>query len=356
MKRIPIIRPLFPSNTKLQPDIDEILASGQVSNGIYVQRLESAIAEYLGVKYFIAFCNGEAALIAMIAALRLSGEVIVPAYTFVGTPHAVVWNGLTPVFVDAHPKTWTINPSEIEAKITLRTSAILAVPIFGNPVCNDVLANIAEQHNLMLLYDSAQGFGSKYNGKRLGGFGCAESFSFHATKIFSTMEGGGVATNDSELYERLVAIRNFGKIGNDCKMLGFNGKMTEVCALVGLKNLEVLDAHITHRQNLVARYREQLADISEITFQSPSLGGNVAPSLCQILVEAKRDDVLAALIHHDIEARNFMSPPIHLMSKYACKDRYPVAEHIAAMSVALPLHSNLQFEEVDRVCSIIKDV
>ena len=355
MKRMPIISPLFPDITELQDEIGLILASGQVSNGKYVQRLESDVADYLGVKHFVTFCNGETALIAMLAVAQLSGEVIIPAYTFVGTPHALLWNRLTPVLADVDPQTWTIDPKEIEARIGVKTSAILAVPILGNPAHNDVLAEIAERHQLALLFDSAQGFGSTYRGKHIGNFGLTESFSFHATKVFSTMEGGGVATHDEGMRNRLVAIRNFGKVGQDCQMLGLNGKMTEIAALVGLKNLQILDSHIRHRQELVARYQEQLRGIPGIQFQGVTPGALVAPHLFQILTP-RRDEIIGVLGQHNIEARSFMSPPLYDLSFYLQHEQYPIAEQIAYTSVALPLHSNMRIEEVDRVCSIIKEL
>src|SRR4029077_2331509 len=191
--------------------------------------------------------------------LPAGAEVITPAYTFSGTAHGIAWNGLTPVFADADPETWTLDVVDAERRITPRTRAILAAPLYGNPCDHDALAELARRRGLRLLYDSASGCGSRYRNTPLGGFGDAEMFSFHATKVFTTMEGGAVVTNDQGFHEAVSMIRNFGKNGQeaDCTYAGLNGKLTEVAALVGLELLPGLVCWIEHRHRVAAVYRER---------------------------------------------------------------------------------------------------
>jgi dTDP-4-amino-4,6-dideoxygalactose transaminase len=333
--------------------------------GTHSRELETQLAAYVGTRHCAVFCNGEAALIAMLQAARLprGAEVITPAYSFSGTAHGIVWSGLVPVFADVDPATWTLDPVDAERRVTGRTVAILAAPVYGNPCDNDALGALAARRGLRLFYDSASGFGSRYRGRPLGGFGVAEMFSFHATKVFATMEGGAICTDDGGLHESACMIRNFGKNGRDadCDFVGFNGKMTEIAALVGLALLPSLDTVVAHRNRVAGRYAERLGGLPGVTL--PAVQPHAVSSwlFYQILVDADgfgltRDELLAALGAENIGARRFFFPPNHQLTCYRDHGeppRLPVAEGIAARSVAFPVYTDMSLDEVDRITGAV---
>ncbi len=221
------------------------------NNGPYVQQFETRIAEFLGVRHCIAMCNGTVALEIAIRALGLSGEVIVPSFTFVATAHALQWQEITPVFCDIDPATHHLDPAQVEKMITPRTTGIIGVHTWGRPCDMDALEAIARRRKLQLLFDAAHAFGCSYKGKLVGGFGRCEVLSFHATKFFNTFEGGAVLTDDDALAEKMRLMRNFGFSGYDNVIyIGTNGKMTEVCAAMGLTSLESVEQFMeTNRRN-----------------------------------------------------------------------------------------------------------
>jgi dTDP-4-amino-4,6-dideoxyglucose len=348
-----IVRPVFPEISEFENEFSQVLKSGQVTNNSrYVIELEKLLADYLGVKYALAFCNGEAALMIMLKAAELKGEIIVPSYTFSGTAHAAIWNNLTPVFADIDAETLTIDPRSVEQKIGPATSAILAAPVYGNPCDNDALQEIADRHKLKLLYDSASGFGCSYKGKRLGGFGEAEIFSFHATKVFPTMEGGALTTNDLKMYEVARQLRNFGQAGPvDCSMAGMNGKMMEISALIGIHLLKDYESVIAHRLKIAKAYEQQLAPLPGLRMQKV-MPNNLSTYLyLALVVDAdefglSRDDLIEALAVENITARRFLDPPVHRMSYYVNNfgsTSLPVVEDVASRAVALPLFSDMTF-------------
>lgn len=230
------------------------------NNGPMVQEFERRVADYLGVKHCIAMCNGTMALEIAIRALGLKGEVIVPSYTFIATAHALHWQAITPVFADIDPATHTLDPDAVRRMITPRTTGIIGVHLWGRAAPVEELQDIADEHGIKLMFDAAQAFGCTYKGKTIGNWGACEVFSFHATKFFNTFEGGAVVTNDDELAETMRMKGNFGFAGMDNVICsGTNGKMTEICAAMGLVNLDAIDSVIeTNRQNYQA-YREGLA-------------------------------------------------------------------------------------------------
>jgi dTDP-4-amino-4,6-dideoxyglucose len=351
-----IVRPVMPDLSAFEADFRECLVSGQVTNNSrWVVELERRIREFLGVDHALLFCNGETALICMLKAAQLDGEIIVPSYTFSGTVHAAIWNNLRPVFADIDAASFTISPGAIEERLTPGTSAILAAPVYGNPCDNDALQKLADRRGLTLLYDSASAFGCTYGGRRLGGFGKAEIFSFHATKVFGTMEGGALTTNDPELYERARMLRGFGQIGLvDCGLAGLNGKMMEVAALVGLRSLDVYDNVLAHRARIETEYDRLLGRIPGITLQKVA-PRNTSTRLYQAFVlnpgefGLSRDELIEALRAENITARKFLDPPVHQMTYYRQTFgdvHLPVTEAVAASALALPFPSNMTFEEV----------
>jgi dTDP-4-amino-4,6-dideoxygalactose transaminase len=351
-----IVRPVMPDLSEFEVDFRACLVSGQVTNNSqWVVEFERRIREFLGVEHALVFCNGETALICMLKAAQLDGEVIVPSYTFSGTVHAAIWTSLRPIFADIDRASFTISPAAIEESITPRTSAILAAPVYGNPCDNEALQELADRRGLTLLYDSASGFGCTCCGRRLGGFGKAEIFSFHATKVFGTMEGGALTTNDPELYERARLLRGFGQIGAvDCGLAGLNGKMMEVAALVGLRALDKFDAVLEHRSRIEVEYDRLLAAIPGVCLQRIA-PGNTSSRLYQAFrldpdaFGLSRDELIEALRLENITARKFLDPPVHRMTYYRQTFgdvHLPVTEAVAASAVALPFPSNMMFDEV----------
>ena len=368
-KKLDIVRPVLPRLDALAGRFQAALASGQVTNmGPHSRELEAGLAAYVGVKHCLVFCNGEAALIAMLQAARLprGAEVITPAYTFSGTAHAIAWNDLVPVFADVDPDTWTLDPADAERRITSRTAAILAAPLYGNPADNDALADLAKRRGVRLFFDSASGCGSRYRGRPLGSFGEAEMFSFHATKVYLTMEGGALCTNDSALFEAATMIRNFGKNGReaDCEFVGFNGKMTEVCALVGLELLPGLDEVVEHRNRVADRYRQGVRGLPGLRHQWAQTHGVSSWLYYQFLVDEEefgltRDELITALTAENLAARRFNFPCNHQLSCYrhlGTPPSLPAAEYVAGHSIALPVYSDMTMDEVDGITACVRAV
>jgi dTDP-4-amino-4,6-dideoxygalactose transaminase len=236
------------------------------NNGPFVQEFESRIAEYVGAKYCVATCNATAALELATRALELKGEVILPSYTFIATAHALQWQEVTPVFADIDPHTYNIDPESVRRLITPRTSGIVGVHLWGRPCAMEALEHISQERGLKLIYDAAHAFGCSYRGKMLGGFGQCEVFSFHATKFLNTFEGGAIITNNGALAEKLRLMRNFGFAGYDNVIhLGINGKMTEVCAAMGLASLESIDEFIAANRENYEIYQEEMDGLAGIS-------------------------------------------------------------------------------------------
>ena len=291
------------------------------NNGPVVQEFERRIAEYLGVKHCVAMCNGTIALEIAIRALGLQGEVIVPSWTFVATAHSLYWQGITPVFADIDPVTHNLDPDAVRRMITPRTSGIIGVHLWGRAAPVDELQSIADEHGLKLMFDAAHAFGSSYKGQTIGRFGECEVLSFHATKAFNTMEGGAVVTNDDELAEKMRLMRNFGFKGYDNVIHpGTNGKMIEVCAAMGLANLDALDEVFEVNRRNHARYVAALADIPGISIlaYAPSERNSHHYVVVEIGEQcaASRDEIVAALHAENVLARKYFWPGVHRMQPY----------------------------------------
>ena len=361
-----IVRPVLPALATFADEFQAALKSGLVTNNSkFVVEFEQRMAAYLGVKHALPFVNGEAALTIMLNVDALEGELIVPSYTFSGTVHAAIWNNLTPVFADIDRRTFTIDPASVEAKITPRTAAILAAPVYGNACDNDALQAVADRRGIPLYYDSASGFGCTYKGRKLGGFGRAEIFSFHATKVFATMEGGALTTNDDRFADRARQLRSFGQAGLvDCASAGINGKMMEVAALVGLRSLDTFDEVIAHRAAITADYVARLSKIPGLTVQQVPAGNLSTRLYMAMLVDPQAfglnaDELAEALKPENIVARRFLDPPVHKMSYY--RGRFgdislPVTEFVAGNAVALPLYSDMTSREVEIITNAVRDL
>jgi dTDP-4-amino-4,6-dideoxygalactose transaminase len=262
------IKPTLPDLRRVLRHYKPIYATGVITNADLVERFETAAAERLGVDHCVAVSSCTSGLALVMRALQLKGEVILPSFTFFATGHAVRWNGLKPVFADCDPETWNLDPASVEAAITERTSAIVAVHLYGNPCNVEALSQIASRHGLKLIYDSAHGFGSSHQGRPVGQFGDAEVFSFSPTKLLVAGEGGLVSTNDAVLAHRIRAGRNYGDLGAyDPELIGLNARMSEFNAALALAGLDLMERKIARHNEIANLYTSELQDIPGLRFQ-----------------------------------------------------------------------------------------
>lgn len=325
------------------------------------KNLESQLLDYLNVPNITLFTNGHLALECIIAALGLKGEVITTPFTFASTTHAIVRNGLKPVFCDINPDDYTIDVEKIESLITEKTSAIIPVHVYGNVCDIEAIDRIAKKHNLKVIYDAAHTFGVTVNGQGIGTFGDASMFSFHATKVFNTIEGGAVTYNDSSIKQVLNDLKNFGITGPETvEYVGGNAKMNEFQAAMGICNLRHVNGEIIKRKKVVERYIENLKDITGIQLSKKQVDVESNYAYFPVVFDGykmTRDEVFEKLKDNDIVARKYFYP---LTNSFECyKDRYdvdetPVAKYIAEHVLTLPLYADLALEDVDRICEIIK--
>lgn len=335
------------------------------NNGPVVQEFERRIAEYVGVKHCIAVCNATIGLELAIRALGLHGEVIVPSYTFIATAHALQWQEITPVFADIAPATHTLDPARVEQHITSRTTGIIATHLWGRACDVAALEEISRRCHLQLLFDAAHAFGATFSGKRVGGFGRAEVFSFHATKFLNSFEGGAITTNDDDLAQRIRLMKNFGFKGYDNVVhVGTNGKMTEVCAAMGLHNLARLDELIAINRRNHAAYRAGLAGLPGITLFEPATPGEET-NYQYIVIEVNeasagltRDDLVRVLHAENILARKYFWPGCHRMEPYRSKQPnanllLPRTELVASRVIVLPAGAAMSEEKIGLVCELV---
>jgi dTDP-4-amino-4,6-dideoxygalactose transaminase len=305
----------------------------------------------------VAVCNnGETALMLMLRAAGIdSGDVIVPSYTFSGTPHAVRWCGANPVFSDINPQTLCLDPEDVERRITPRTRAILGVDVYGIACDYTGFDRIGRKYGLTILYDSAPAFGSRVDGRPIGAFGEAQIFSFHATKAFTTMEGGCVTSRNERLVERVSQLRNFGQVnGADCSEPGVNAKMPEVNALIGIEALDDFNNVVEHRNKIAARYRESLSKTPGLSFAEPPANQNPVWLYFPVIVNAEcfgvdRDILAEALAAENLFVRKYFDLPCHHMKAYLSQaaTTLPVTESVAYNVVSLPIYNNMTEEEAD---------
>jgi dTDP-4-amino-4,6-dideoxygalactose transaminase len=334
------------------------------NNGPLVQELEQKIAKYLGVKHCIAMCNGTIALEIAIRALGLTGEVIIPSYTFIATAHALDWQGITPVFADIDPYTHNLDPVSVRKRITSKTSGIIGVHLWGRGSPVHELQAIADEHKLQLMFDAAHGFGCSHEGRMIGGFGRAEVLSFHATKFYNTFEGGAVVTNDDELADTMRLMRNFGFAGFDNVIHpGTNGKMVEVCAAMGLANLDYIDTVIEANRNNYHTYKKALMHFSGVRLMP--YDENEKNNYQYVILEVDencavtRDEIVAALHAENILARKYFWPGCHRMRPY--RDLYPDAgqqlpfsEKVSDRVIVLPTGTTLPELAIDTISKVIE--
>lgn len=347
--------------------VDRMFEARWLSNdGPLVQEFEQRIADFVGVKHCISMNNGTLGLEIAVRALGLTGEVIVPAYTFVATAHALQWLGVTPVFADIDPRTHNLDPESVRRAITPRTTGILGVHLWGRSAPVDELQAIADEHGLQLFFDAAHAFACTHENKRIGGFGRLEVFSFHATKFFNSFEGGAVVTNDDELADRVRLMRNFGFAGHDNVVsIGTNAKMTEVCAAMGLTNLASLDAVIETNRNNYRSYAEALADVPAVHLKEfdESEQNNFQYITIEIADDspASRDEIVAALTSKRVLARKYFWPGIHRMQPYRelfpdAASRLPGTEAVAARLIVLPTGTAVDDAAIRTIAQMLRVV
>lgn len=371
-EQILVTRSSMPSFEEYCEEIRPLWESHWLTNrGVKHNQLEKELGVYLGVDNFTLFVNGHQALENIFAAFDLGkdgcDEVITTPFTFASTTHAIVRSGLKPVFCDIKSDNLTLDPMKIEELITDRTCAIVPVHVYGNLCEVDAIEEIADRHNLKVIYDAAHAFGVERDGVSAAAFGDASMFSFHATKVFNTIEGGGVSYTAPELEERLIQWSNFGIEGSeDAKYIGGNSKMNEFAAAMGICNLRHVDEGIAKRQVVAERYWEQLEQVSGLKMFKPLANIKYNYAYMPVLFEptefgATRDDVLAALFEEGINARKYFYP---LTSDFECYDGQfapgqeatPIAYDAASKVLTLPMYADLSLEDVDRICGVVRGV
>ncbi len=366
-KKIYVNRPTLPNLDEFTKYLSEIWESKRLTNmGEFHRRLESELADFLGVKYLSLFANGTLALIAALQVLRISGEVITTPYSFVATTHAIKWNGIKPVFCDIEKETCNINPAKIEALITPKTTAILPVHIYGMPCKTDEIQEIADIYGLKVIYDAAHAFAVKINDTSVLNFGDLSVLSFHATKIFNTFEGGAIISHDEKTKRRIDFLRNFG-FANETTVIthGINAKMNEMQAALGLLQLKDVEKNIEKRKKIDALYREKFSEIDGIEFLA--IPKNVKPNYgyFPIFIDEKaygksRDELYFHLKENNIFARRYFYPLISDFAPYrelesAARENLPVATEMASRVISLPIYADLTLNDAEKIISLIAE-
>ena len=366
MQQLTVTSPLLPDLGEFTEILKDIWNKKWITNnGEYHKRLEAALAEYLKVPYVSLFTNGTLPLITALQALRITGEVITSPYSFVATTHSLWWNGIKPVFVDIDPATGNIDPDKIEAAITPKTTAIMPVHVYGKPCDTERIQSIADKYGLKVIYDAAHAFGVEVYGKSILNAGDMSTLSFHATKVYNTIEGGALVMHDAKTKQRIDYLKNFGFAGEtEVVAPGINSKMDEVRAAYGLLNLRQVDDAIEARHQVAIRYREALRDVEGITFFDDMPGVRHNYSYFPIFVDAEkfgmtRDELYFKMRENNVLGRRYFYPLISEFTTYrglpsASKENLPVAHRMADTVICLPMHHELSEEDIQRVVYQIK--
>ena len=365
-EKLHVGRPNIGNRQRLLERINALLDRRWLTNsGPYVQEFERHVADMVGVKYCIAMCNGTVALEIAFRAASLTGEVIVPAFTFIATAHALQWQEITPVFCDIDPQTHNIDPRQAERMITPRTTGIVGVHVWGRPCDVEALTEIAHRHNLKLLFDAAHAFGCSYKGRMIGSFGDAEVFSFHATKFFNTFEGGAVVTSDDDLAAKIRLMKNFGFAGyDDVIYIGTNGKMSEVSAAMGLTGLESLDEFIAINYRNYKRYEHELEGIPGVqllTYDETEKRNYqyIILEIDETTTQVSRDQLVEILHAENVLARRYFYPGCHRMEPYRSYFPHaglllPETERLVKRVLSLPTGTSVDPEEISSICNIVR--
>ena len=365
-KPIYVTSPLLPSLEDFTFLLKEIWESKMLTNnGNFHQKLEEELAKYLKVPYLSLFTNGTLPLITALQAMRITGEVITTPFSFVATTHSLWWNGIKPVFVDIEPETCNLDPSKIEAAITPRTTAIMPVHVYGKPCKTKEIQEIANKYGLKVIYDAAHAFGVEINGESILNFGDMATLSFHATKVYNTLEGGALVVHDEQTKKRIDYLKNFG-FASETEVVapGINSKVDEVRAAYGLLNLKQVDHAINSRRKVAIRYRDELQGVKGITFFNDIPGVRHKYSYFPIFINAEeygmtRDELYFKMKEHNVFGRRYFYPLISTFSTYrgldsANPDNLPIATQMSNNVICLPMHHALSENEVEYILQIIK--
>ena len=362
---ITVTSPLLPDRAEFDLMLKEIWDSKWITNnGSFHKRLEAALCEYLKVPYISLFTNGTLPLLTALQALRITGEVITTPYSFVATTHSIWWNGCKPVFVDIDPSTCGMDPNKIEAAITPKTTAIMPVHCYGQPCDMERIGAIADKYNLKVIYDAAHAFGVEVNGQSVLNQGDMATLSFHATKVYNTLEGGALVMRDAETKKRVDYLKNFGFAGEtEVVAPGINSKMDEVRAAYGLLNLKQVDEAIEKRHQVAIQYREALRNVKGIRFFDDMPGVKHNYSYFPIFVNAEeygmtRDELYFNMKEQGVFGRRYFYPLISTFSTYrglpsAAPENLPVATRIANEVICLPMHHELTNDEITRIVNLV---
>ena len=359
-----VTKPFLPPLEDFIPYLEKIWKSGFITNsGPYHQQLERELCSYLGVKHISLFSNGTIALITALQTLRITGEVITTPFSFVATSHALMWNGIKPIFVDIDPKSFNLDPKKIEAAITPQTTAIMPVHCYGQSCDVDAIEKIAQIYNLKVIYDAAHAFGVKCHCGSLLNHGDLSVLSFHATKVFNTFEGGAIISPDEDTKKRIDQLKNFGFVDElTVTSPGINGKMSEFNSALGILQLKYLDEAINKRKIIDAMYKDGLAKV--VGIEVPRTGVDLAPnySYFPILVKPtyplKRDELFEKLKGSGIYARRYFYPLISDFPMYSglptsSPANLPVATKVANEVICLPIYPDLGFDAVKKITDLI---
>ena len=362
---IKVTSPLLPDLDDFNYLLKQVWESKWVTNnGAFHQQLEVALADYLKVPFVSIFTNGTLPLLTALQALRITGEVITTPYSFVATTHSIWWNGCKPVFVDIEESTCGIDPDKIEAAITPKTTAIMPVHCYGKPCDMERIQAIADKYGLKVIYDAAHAFGVEINGRSILEQGDMATLSFHATKVYNTLEGGALVVHDAQTKRRIEYLKNFG-FASETEVVapGINSKMDEVRSAFGLLNLKLVDDAIERRHQIAIRYRESLRSVRGIRFFDDMPGVRHNYGYFPVFIEADefgktRDELYFILREHNVFARRYFYPLISSFSTYrglpsATPENLPVATKIANRVICLPIHQELSESDIDFVISLI---
>ncbi|MBB5849922.1 DegT/DnrJ/EryC1/StrS family aminotransferase [Amycolatopsis umgeniensis] len=362
---VPMVRPTVETDAEMELAVKEILQSGMLTNGRYVKEFEEAAAAYLGVDHAVAVSSCTTGLMLVFRCLDLTGDIVVPSFTFMASGHAVGWAGNRVRFADSDPRTWTLDPGAV-APLVPEVAGVLAVHTFGVPCDTVSLQELCDSRGLPLIIDAAHGFGSRYpDGSMVGGKGVAEVFSLSPTKTLSTGEGGLITTKDAALAARLRMAREYGNPGDyDSRFTGLNGRMTEVSGFMGLHALKRFSRWLDIRRSLAARYRSCLDGVPGLEFQVVPEGAASSYKDLGIRVDAARfgmtRDVLAERLgQENVSSRKYFSPALHQQTAYrhipAAAD-LSVTEELASSMITLPLYSHMPAQVVDEICDIVREI
>jgi dTDP-4-amino-4,6-dideoxygalactose transaminase len=364
-EKVNIVRPVLPGFSDVAADVENILSTGMVTKGRYLKEFEDAIAAHLNVRHAVAVSSCTTGLMLTYKSLGLTGDVVVPSFTFMATVSSLVWSGLHPVFADVNPETTNLDPAAAEAAITPNTSAIVGVHNFGNPAEIEELRRIAKKHNLKLIFDAAHGFGSLYRGEPVGNQADAHVFSLSPTKLLIANEGGIVSTNDDELAANIRMGREYGNSGNyDSAFAGMNARMPEFNALIGLRSLEMLEEAAQKRNEYAAYFQEMLGRLPGIKYQQIDNRDRSSYKDFSITVDASlfgldRDSLAVALAAENIDTRKYYEPPVHRQTAYRhLYDGRPLpnTDWLAENSLSFPIWSDMDRDVIEGIVQAMERI